>query len=104
MPLSYEAPPGELAIELEEVRSDAAALAAVFDQVNAPLPDSFPKQAVTDIANGLRHLPDGTARGCLRPLNEAQAQLAAIPQPAYFARSGFAARSRGAAPLPWGAG
>ena len=78
MPIGYDTPPNELAVELEEVRADATVLASVFDQLNAPLPESFPKQAVIDIASGLRQLPDGTARGCLRPLNEAQAQLAAI--------------------------
>jgi Leucine-rich repeat (LRR) protein len=31
-----------------------------------------------EIVSGLRELPDGTARGCLRPLAEAQAQLATV--------------------------
>jgi hypothetical protein len=60
------------------LRSDAAALSDVFKQINTPLPDDFPKAAVLEIAQGLRALPEGTARGCLRPLIEAQSQLAAI--------------------------
>ena len=78
MTLSYVAPPPILATELSEVRADAAALADFFKQLNAPLPDTFPKGALLEVANALRELPDGTARGCLRPLNEAQSQLAAI--------------------------
>lgn len=78
MPLLYSAPTPELAVELGEVRADASALFEVFKKLNAPLPDTFPKTAVLDIAGALRELPDGTARGCLRPLTEAQAQLAAI--------------------------
>jgi len=78
MALSYVAPTPELAIELSEVRADAAALADVFSQLNAPLPKDFPKDAVIELATALHDLPDGTARGCLRPLNEAQSQLAAI--------------------------
>ena len=60
------------------MRSDAAALADFFKQLNAPLPENFPKAAVLEIATALRELPDGTARGCLRPLSESQSQLAAI--------------------------
>jgi hypothetical protein len=78
MTLSYGAPPPELAVELGEVRADAAALSDAIRQVNAPLPDTFPKSAVMEVANALRELPDGTARGCLRPLAEAQSQLAII--------------------------
>jgi hypothetical protein len=78
MPLQYTAPSPELAIELSEVRADAAALAEVFKQLNAPLPETFPKAAVIEIANALRELPDGTARGCVRPLSESQAQLASV--------------------------
>jgi hypothetical protein len=78
MPLPYSAPTPELAVELEEVRADAAALFEVFKHLNAPLPDTFPKTATLEIASALRELPDGTARGCLRPLTEAQAQLATI--------------------------
>lgn len=78
MALSYVAPTPELAIELSEVRADAAALVQVFVQLNAPLPDSFPKEAVIEVASALQQLPDGTAHGCLRPLNEVQSQLAAI--------------------------
>jgi hypothetical protein len=78
MALLHGAPPPELAVELSEVRSDAAALAEALKQINAPLPDLFPKLAVIEVANALRELPDGTARGCLRPLSEAQSQLAII--------------------------
>jgi hypothetical protein len=78
MPLAYVAPPPELAVELSEVRADAAALAEVFSQLNAPLPEAFPRQAVVDVAQALQELPSGTAKGCLRPLNEAQAQLALV--------------------------
>jgi hypothetical protein len=78
MALLHGAPPPELAIELSEVRADATLLAEALKQVNAPLPDSFPKLAVIEVANALRELPDGTARGCLRPLSEAQSQLAII--------------------------
>jgi hypothetical protein len=78
MPLSYVAPTTELALELAEVRADAAALAEVFTQLNAPLPQDFPKEAVVELASALHQLPNGTARGCLRPLNEAQSQLATI--------------------------
>lgn len=76
--ISYTAPPAALATELSEVRTDAAALAEAFRQLNAPLPLDFPKAAVLELAAALSRLPDGTARGCLRPLNEAQAQLAVI--------------------------
>ncbi|MBP1090615.1 leucine-rich repeat domain-containing protein [Bradyrhizobium diazoefficiens] len=78
MALSYIAPSSELAVELEEVRADATALADVFSQLNAPLPTDFPKSAVVELASALHKLPSGTARGCLRPLNEAQSQLATI--------------------------
>jgi Leucine-rich repeat (LRR) protein len=78
MPLQYNPPPSDLAIELEEVRADASALEEFFKQLNAPLPDNFPKTSVLDLASALRELPEGTARGCLRPLAEAQSQLAAI--------------------------
>src|SRR6202021_1409966 len=78
MALQYSSPPPDLAVELSEVRADAAALAEFFKQLNAPLPDHFPKSAVLEIASALRELPDGTARGCLRPLSEAQSQLGAI--------------------------
>lgn len=78
MPLNYSAPSPELDVELNEVRSDAAALSELFKYLNTPLPDSFPKAAILELANGLQALPDGTARGCLRPLTEAQAQLATI--------------------------
>jgi hypothetical protein len=78
MAISYGAPPPELAVELGEVRADAAALIEVLKQANAPLPETFPKSGVIEVANALRELPDGTARGCLRPLAEAQSQLAII--------------------------
>src|ERR1700683_1726228 len=78
MPLDFTKPPGPLDAELKEVRADATALREAFAKINAPLPDSFPRQAVLDIAKGLRALPNGTARGCLRPLTEAQSQLAAV--------------------------
>lgn len=78
MALSYIAPSPELAVELSEVRSDAAGLAEVFSQLNAPLPVDFPREAVLELTAALRELPDGTAKGCLRPLSEAQSQLAAI--------------------------
>jgi hypothetical protein len=78
MPLLYIAPSPELAVELGEVRADAAALADAFSQLNAPLPVDFPKGAVIELATALHDLPNGTAKGCLRPLNEAQAQLATI--------------------------
>src|SRR5689334_19019267 len=78
MALEYGAPAPELAIELAEVRADASALAEVFSQLNAPLPKDFPKTAVIELAAAMRELPDGTARGCLRPLTETQSQLAAI--------------------------
>ena len=55
MALSYVAPTPELAIELSEVRADAAALVQVFVQLNAPLPDSFPKEAVIEVASALRN-------------------------------------------------
>lgn len=76
--LEFSAPPNPLVVELKAVRDDAEVLCKAFEQLNAPLPESFPKQAVLDIASGLRCLPNGTARGCLRPLTEAQSQLAAI--------------------------
>ena len=78
MALQYSVPPHDLAVELSEVRSDAAALVDFFKQLNSPLPENFPKAAVIEIANALNELPDGTARGCLRPLSESQSQLAAI--------------------------
>src|SRR3954466_9168507 len=78
MALIYTAPTPELAVELNEVRADAAVLADVFSQLNAPLPEDFPKDAVLELAAALHALPNGTARGCLRPLNEAQSQLATI--------------------------
>lgn len=78
MALFYIAPTPELAVELSEVRADAAALADVFSQINAPLPKDFPKDVVIELATALHELPNGTAKGCLRPLNEAQSQLAAI--------------------------
>lgn len=78
MPLHYIAPTPELAVELDEVRADAAALSEVFSQLNAPLPGDFPKAAVIELTSALHKLPHGTARGCLRPLNEAQSQLATI--------------------------
>jgi hypothetical protein len=78
MPLHYIAPTPELAVELDEVRADAAALAEVFSHLNAPLPSDFPKAAVLELTSALHKLPHGTARGCLRPLNEAQSQLATI--------------------------
>jgi Leucine-rich repeat (LRR) protein len=78
MPLPYSAPPPDLAVELSEVRADASALVDFFRQLNTPLPENFPKNAVLEIANALRELPDGTARGCLRPLSESQSQLAAV--------------------------
>jgi hypothetical protein len=43
MALFFIAPTPELAVELGEVRADAAALAEVFSQLNAPLPKDFPK-------------------------------------------------------------
>jgi hypothetical protein len=78
MPLSYTAPTAKLAVELSEVRSDAAQLAEMLGQQNSPLPENFPKDAVIEIATALIHLPEGTGRGCVRPLNEAQSQLATI--------------------------
>ncbi|WP_156527994.1 hypothetical protein [Bradyrhizobium stylosanthis] len=78
MALPYSAPTPELALELDEVRADALALAEIFSQINAPLPKEFPREAVVELASALHKLPSGTAKGCLRPLTEAQAQLAAI--------------------------
>ena len=72
MALQYSVPPHDLAVELSEVRSHAAALVDFFKQLNSPLPENFPKAAVIEIANALNELPDGTARGCLRPLSESQ--------------------------------
>jgi hypothetical protein len=65
MPLFYVAPTPELAIELDEVRSDAAALGEIFSQLNAPLPKDFPKDALVELAAALSELPNGTARGWL---------------------------------------
>lgn len=78
MALPYTAPPPELAVELDEVRSDALALVEILSQINAPLPKAFPREAMVELASALHKLPLGTARGCLRPLGEAQSQLAAI--------------------------
>jgi hypothetical protein len=78
MPLPYDIPPSELAVELEEVRRDAAALVEHLLSANMPLPTGFPTKSALNIAAALCDLPNGTAEGCRRPLFYAQAQLAAM--------------------------
>lgn len=71
-------PPPELARELEQVRSRARALSDYLRSANAPLPDDFPKADILAIAAEMAELPDGTAQGCLSPLEYADTRLADI--------------------------
>ncbi len=78
MTLTLGPPPPELARELEQVRARAQVLAAYIRSVNAPLPEDFPKTDVLAIATEMAELPDGTAQGCLPPLEYADMRLADI--------------------------
>lgn len=71
-------PPPELARELEQVRSRARALADYLRSANAPLPEDFPRADILAIAAEMAELPDGTAQGCLSPLEYADTRLADI--------------------------
>jgi hypothetical protein len=71
-------PPPELARELEQVRSRARGLSDYLRSANAPLPEDFPKADILAIAAEMAELPDGTAQGCLSPLEYADTRLADI--------------------------
>jgi Leucine-rich repeat (LRR) protein len=71
-------PPPELARELEQVRSRARSLSDYLRSANAPLPEDFPKADILAIAAEMAELPDGTAQGCLSPLEYADTRLADI--------------------------
>ena len=78
MPLLLEPPPPELARELEQVRSRARALCDSLRSANAPLPEDFPRADILAVAAEMGELPDGTAQGCLPPLEYADMRLADI--------------------------
>jgi Leucine-rich repeat (LRR) protein len=71
-------PPPELARELEQVRSRARGLSDYLRSANAPLPEDFPRADILAIASEMAELPDGTAQGCLSPLEYADTRLADI--------------------------
>jgi hypothetical protein len=71
-------PPPELASELEQVRSRARGLSDYLRTVNAPLPEDFPRADILSIAAEMAELPEGTAQGCLSPLEYADTRLADI--------------------------
>jgi hypothetical protein len=78
MPLLLAPPPPELARELEQVRSRARALSEYLGSANTPLPEEFPRADILAIAAEMVELPDGTAQGCLPPLEYADMRLADI--------------------------
>jgi hypothetical protein len=72
--LDYSKPPESLALELQEVARDAAAL---FEHLKGSnyLPSTFPKNQLSDIAGSLIGLPEGTAEGCRAALEYARNRL-----------------------------
>jgi hypothetical protein len=76
--LTLAPPPPELARELEQVRARAQALAAYIRSANAPFPEDFPKADILAVSEEMAELPDGTAQGCLPPLEYADMRLADI--------------------------
>ena len=73
-----EPPPTELARELAQVRERARALADNLRSTNAPFPEDFPKEDISAIAAQMFELVDGTAQGCLPPLEYADMRLSDI--------------------------
>ena len=78
MALLVGPPPPELARELEQVRSRARGLSDYLRSANAPLPADFPRADILAIAAEMAELPDGTAQGCLSPLEYTDTRLADI--------------------------
>jgi Leucine-rich repeat (LRR) protein len=78
VPLLLGPPPTELARELAQVRYRARALADYIQSTNAPFPEDFPKADILAIAAEMIELPDGTAQGCLPPLEYVDVRLSDI--------------------------
>ncbi len=83
MALDHVAPNPQLMRELEQVAREAEAAADTLRGVNL-LPREFPIEALQEISSSLRHLKDGTAEGCLEPLNFARHMLPLVRRDHFY--------------------
>lgn len=75
--LDYTIPPPSLMVELNEVATNAGALAVELARANR-LPSDFPGKQVQELLAELQTLPAGTAEGCRNPLEVARGRLPAL--------------------------
>ncbi|MCW2308112.1 leucine-rich repeat domain-containing protein [Rhodobium gokarnense] len=83
MALDYITPNANLARELHQVAKEAALVADRLRGINL-MPRKFPEEAVNELCLSLLSLKDGTAEGCVEPLNFARYMLPLVRRDHFY--------------------
>lgn len=83
MALDYVRSNTRLTLELDQVSKEATRVAETLRGINL-MPHSFPVEAMTEICISLANLTNGTAEGCVEPLNFARHMLPLVRRDHFY--------------------